>query len=99
MVESRGAADKHLFRVATPQRAGATERPEVDDRHAPTGGAHAHRGDHGRCAGSYDYKVVLVKSEEHTSELQSLLRSSYAVFCLKKKNRKPYQTRNQQHKL
>src|SRR3546814_5446625 len=28
----------------------------------------------------------LVRSEEHTSELQSLLRISYAVFCLKKKN-------------
>src|SRR3546814_10623346 len=28
------------------------------------------------------------RSEEHTSELQSLMRISYAVFCLKKKNRK-----------
>src|SRR3546814_9658058 len=28
----------------------------------------------------------LVRSEEHTSELQSLMRTSYAVFCLKKKN-------------
>src|SRR3546814_9374848 len=28
------------------------------------------------------------RSEEHTSELQSLMRSSYAVFCLKKKKRK-----------
>src|SRR3546814_1233885 len=28
---------------------------------------------------------ALVRSEEHTSELQSLMRSSYAVFCLKKK--------------
>src|SRR3546814_8238920 len=28
----------------------------------------------------------LVRSEEHTSELQSLMRSSYAVFCLKTKN-------------
>src|SRR3546814_9038653 len=27
------------------------------------------------------------KSEEHTSELQSLMRNSYAVFCLKKKNK------------
>src|SRR3546814_7284023 len=27
----------------------------------------------------------LAKSEEHTSELQSLMRTSYAVFCLKKK--------------
>src|SRR3546814_5568231 len=30
---------------------------------------------------------VSVRSEEHTSELQSLMRISYAVFCLKKKNR------------
>src|SRR3546814_9651865 len=27
-----------------------------------------------------------LRSEEHTSELQSLMRTSYAVFCLKKKN-------------
>src|SRR3546814_4361843 len=30
----------------------------------------------------------LLRSEEHTSELQSLMRISYAVFCLKKKNTK-----------
>src|SRR3546814_10246405 len=30
---------------------------------------------------------VLTRSEEHTSELQSLMRISYAVFCLKKKNK------------
>src|SRR3546814_6865146 len=30
---------------------------------------------------------LLVRSEEHTSELQSLMRISYAVFCLKKKNK------------
>src|SRR3546814_5406774 len=29
---------------------------------------------------------VRIRSEEHTSELQSLMRISYAVFCLKKKN-------------
>src|SRR3546814_5343956 len=34
-----------------------------------------------------------VRSEEHTSELQSLMRISYAVFCLKKKKRK-YTTTN-----
>src|SRR3546814_5395122 len=38
-------------------------------------------------------KVGFKRSEEHTSELQSLMRISYAVFCLKKKkkkrNRKP----------
>src|SRR3546814_7030258 len=31
--------------------------------------------------------VPLQRSEEHTSELQSLMRISYAVFCLKKKNK------------
>src|SRR3546814_4809580 len=32
--------------------------------------------------------VPVLRSEEHTSELQSLMRNSYAVFCLKKKNNK-----------
>src|SRR3546814_3098406 len=32
--------------------------------------------------------TAALRSEEHTSELQSLMRISYAVFCLKKKNRK-----------
>src|SRR3546814_2610900 len=31
-------------------------------------------------------RALLKRSEEHTSELQSLMRISYAVFCLKKKN-------------
>src|SRR3546814_3187081 len=34
-----------------------------------------------------------VRSEEHTSELQSLMRTSYAVFCLKKKIHHMYSTR------
>src|SRR3546814_3742690 len=33
-----------------------------------------------------DRGAVQGRSEEHTSELQSLMRNSYAVFCLKKKN-------------
>src|SRR3546814_7570535 len=32
--------------------------------------------------------MVLARSEEHTSELKSLMRNSYAVFCLKKKKQK-----------
>src|SRR3546814_1822171 len=31
--------------------------------------------------------IIWVRSEEHTSELQSLMRISYAVFCLKKKKK------------
>src|SRR3546814_9450371 len=33
-----------------------------------------------------------IRSEEHTSELQSLMRISYAVFCLKKKNKQKKKT-------
>src|SRR3546814_1895411 len=45
----------------------------------------------GRAAGPDNPRPLLpaaapVRSEEHTSELQSLMRISYAVFCLKKKN-------------
>src|SRR3546814_2424539 len=36
---------------------------------------------------------MMIRSEEHTSELQSLMRNSYAVFCLKKKKRKKYMTK------
>src|SRR3546814_8133177 len=32
------------------------------------------------------FAMAEMRSEEHTSELQSLMRISYAVFCLKKKN-------------
>src|SRR3546814_2527519 len=35
----------------------------------------------------------ITRSEEHTSELQSLMRISYAVFCLKKKKHKKVQTK------
>src|SRR3546814_1310827 len=40
----------------------------------------------GRLAASDTLEVK--RSEEHTSELQSLMRISYAVFCLKKQNKK-----------
>src|SRR3546814_1450762 len=45
----------------------------------------------GHCSGLYfvtqdaELPAMLERSEEHTSELQSLMRISYAVFCLKKK--------------
>src|SRR3546814_8831975 len=37
-----------------------------------------------RCLASADASALKARSEEHTSELQSLMRTSYAVFCLKK---------------
>src|SRR3546814_6891770 len=56
-------------------------------------------GAHDRCPGNDDFapllkqfaaveKATTVRSEEHTSELQSLMRISYAVFCLKKTKQK-----------
>src|SRR3546814_3846796 len=53
-------------------RGGADERLS----HAAGGGCHVGQWPAGHCA---------TRSEEHTSELQSLMRTSYAVFCLKKK--------------
>src|SRR3546814_5177580 len=43
----------------------------------------AHHG--AQCASTALALVFVARSEEHTSELQSLMRISYAVFCLKKK--------------
>src|SRR3546814_8394052 len=41
--------------------------------------------------------AVLLRSEEHTSELQSLMRTSYAVFCLKKQTTKTHKSNKRLH--
>src|SRR3546814_6324181 len=41
--------------------------------------------------------MMLMRSEEHTSELQSLMRISYAVFCLKKNKKHNTYNDNRQH--
>src|SRR3546814_3071108 len=69
-----------LFPYTTLFRSG---RPlPLPDRPRPQAGAHGpgpeDRGKQG----------ARLRSEEHTSELQSLMRISYAVFCLKKKKKK-----------
>src|SRR3546814_8114020 len=54
-----------------------------------------------------DYRAIViegqwkhwVRSEEHTSELQSLMRISYAVFCLKNKNKKNKNQTNEYRKI
>src|SRR3546814_6867766 len=47
----------------------------------------------------YSPSCRLFRSEEHTSELQSLMRNSYAIFCLKKKqsNPRPQEQSDQSH--
>src|SRR3546814_3273612 len=54
----------------------------IDDH--PVAGADTLRRDHAGNAGNL--VAQFGRSEEHTSELQSLMRISYAVFCLNKKN-------------
>src|SRR3546814_4362411 len=44
----------------------------------------------GQAGDDDDYHRDDLRSEEHTSELQSLMRISYAVFCLKKKKQRHY---------
>src|SRR3546814_8924915 len=50
---------------------------------------------HGRRQRPYAHGRRPVRSEEHTSELQSLMRISYAVFCLKKKKKITHITQTQ----
>src|SRR3546814_7770081 len=93
----RGASSRYAYRTSqdetpvkdarSPQNAGAIWLP-----HAPLRGAFGvlDRRFAGRCQGLSSMRrtstrEVQMRSEEHTSELQSLMRISYAVFCLKKK--------------
>src|SRR3546814_8180665 len=56
-------------------------------RRQPRGAHRPHRRSRAPYARPPEFEAC--RSEEHTSELQSLMRISYAVFCLKKKNKKP----------
>src|SRR3546814_10798968 len=81
-----------LFRsVVVPQRGFHFGAPNLVDFR---GGDVRHRGGHLEGVRAVDRRdreqcVVAseIRSEEHTSELQSLMRISYAVFCLKKKEK------------
>src|SRR3546814_8998554 len=57
----------------------------ADLPHLPAGDGLAVLGELGDLAGDCVHVVEVARSEEHTSELQSLMRISYAVFCLHKK--------------
>src|SRR3546814_7443469 len=59
------------------------QRPRVGRAFAPAGRERAVDGGGGEGGGHDGFR-----SEEHTSELPSLMRTSYTVFCLKKKNNK-----------
>src|SRR3546814_7305566 len=70
-------------------------------RHRDRARAYAiHRRDLAKAILDHDPEIALVhsrRSEEHTSELQSLMRISYAVFCLKKKKQNIHTNKNKTH--
>src|SRR3546814_4314349 len=59
----------------------------VDHGRLLSGIARKRAGPDRRSSGRRREYLILDRSEEHTSELQSLMRISYAVFCLKKKRK------------
>src|SRR3546814_10162010 len=82
----RSAPDEATARLLPPPTAAAPDRRRSvtaagPDRAAEPFASRRHR-DRDPCT---DRPVADRRSEEHTSELQSLMRISYAVFCLKKK--------------
>src|SRR3546814_6399528 len=88
-----GGAGKDARLAAAPFRQ-ATQGEQARGRGARTRPAQAatHAGDHSTRGGGSRSQ----RSEEHTSELQSLMRISYAVFCLKKKNKNLKSDKSQQ---
>src|SRR3546814_5131579 len=87
------SAAQGLAAEAAPTKAstvGAALTPGCRSPHPPCPARHT-------CAAPHRCRVrhtIAVRSEEHTSELQSLMRISYAVFCLKKKKNKNTTTKN-----
>src|SRR3546814_4136805 len=76
-----------LFR--SPRSAGGFHRPD-GRAHDPRSGRRSPAAPRARHGGEPDRALGVQRcdrSEEHTSELQSLMRISYAVFCLKKKTK------------
>src|SRR3546814_9192235 len=80
-----GAREASLFDLA--QDAGTPRQFRAGDRHHRLSHPYPDRCRLLCCAGA-DPPQMENRSEEHTSELQSLMRTSYAVFCWKKKKQK-----------
>src|SRR3546814_1120265 len=74
-MERAKAADRHIGIVRRYRPAGLVARGREQLGGVPLGRGESHE------------HVRMARSEEHTSELRSLMRISYAVFCLKKKTR------------
>src|SRR3546814_6737540 len=89
-----GAGQTHAIHVHEKGDCSAADASSAGGHFNPTGSPHGRAGTPTHHAGDMDNLTanaqgvadVNIRSEEHTSELQSLMRISYAVFCLKQKN-------------
>src|SRR3546814_7101605 len=104
-----GAGVRPAGRAAGPQlaaadalRPGDARLPRLHGRHQPDVDGDRLAGQGQAAAGAGPVVAAVARSEEHTSELQSLMRISYAVFCLKKNTiptTRPYITVIRNHEL
>src|SRR3546814_7117841 len=81
----RSGSNDHAFRCSGDRSAIAPTCPDGRSAYPPGPWRSAHIWPGGKAP----------RSEEHTSELQSLMRNSYAVFCLKKKTQNTHERVNQ----
>src|SRR3546814_17882293 len=90
-IPTRRSSDLEILRVeerALDAASAVLQRHERRRLAAFADAAHLAGDDHGGFrppAAAFLLRAVVLRSEEHTSELQSLMRITYAVFCLKKK--------------
>src|SRR3546814_1784627 len=85
----RGCSASWNLSLLVPQL-GGVENVELRTRRGLRVGTARKRMPHQRWPAHRPWPPRQHRSEEHTSELQSLMRISYAVFCLKKKNQNIY---------
>src|SRR3546814_2532017 len=85
----RAIVAREIEKIALFLDAGADRPGEIDDAALDAIGADLGDAEMSRAiAAAVGGDTAAIRSEEHTSELQSLMRISYAVFCLKKKTNK-----------
>src|SRR3546814_2958183 len=84
LFRSRRASCRRNQELSLQRAAYHSSRPHRNGAHHP----------HGSARHARSLQLARQRSEEHTSELQSLMRISYAVFCLKKKTTKSIHSLN-----
>src|SRR3546814_3777002 len=83
-----GGIKEQVARRLPRRRQVVAEIPVAERRRIFLRREHAEPGGRYRIGQARRHRRTVARPEEHTSELQSLMRNSYAVFCLKKKNQK-----------